>query len=100
MRRREANHAAMVGNDSVIAFITSSASVHQSLLLVEQYQKKEEMKGKEEMEWVCKNESCKKRCPYSLQRCPYCLTDRNSHSLHVVFMLHGFRVRKTPSNHN
>ena len=85
----------LVGNDSIVPFMQSNASsLHQSLLLVEQYQQKEEK------EWVCGNESCKRRCPYSLERCPYCLTDRSSHTLHVVFMLHGFRVDETASNHN
>lgn len=63
-------------------------------------EEEEEKEEKEEKEWVCGNESCKRRCPYSLQRCPYCLTDRSSHTLHVVFMLHGFRVDETASNHN
>ena len=107
MRCREVSQFELVGNDSIVPFMQSNASsLHQSLLLVEQYQQKEEKEEKEEeeekeeKEWVCGNESCKRRCPCSLQRCPYCLTDRSSHTLHVVFMLHGFRVDETASNHN
>ena len=42
--------------------------------------------------WTCPNPSCHHINLSNVRRCPYCLMDPNPPPLHVLFVLHGFRV--------
>ena len=43
-------------------------------------------------QWTCPNRRCAHINLSNVRRCPYCLMDPNPPSLHVLFVLHGFRV--------
>lgn len=99
---REAAGSDILENDSLFTYAFTSEGILQCpLLLVDRYDTSRLMTSlsKEESNtWICSNPSCKHLNLTNVERCPFCLTYRSVPSLHVVFLLHGFRVRFVMTN--
>ena len=73
-------------NDSLMRFLETD----RALMVVEQYEKEEmTVEKRSNRQWRCMK--CGRWCVGCAKRCEGCLTWKRS-DVHVVFILHGFRV--------
>lgn len=86
----------VLGNDSLLNYVfNAEGGLQCPLLLVDRYDTnrlRSSLSRDEAFTWICPNVSCKHVNRTNAERCSYCLTYRTFSNLHVVFLLHGFRV--------